>query len=311
MPYSLDNLLVIGISSRALFDLEAEEAIFRNQGLQAYRRHQIEHENQVLKPGAGFALARALLKLNQLDTEQRLVEVVIMSRNSSETSLRIFNSIEHYGLDIKRAALSGGALLSPYLRAFNVSLFLSLHEDDVQAAVGSGVAAALLYQKPANALEPLEQIRIAFDGDAVIFSDESERIFQTQGMEAFERHERENARQPLAAGPFARLLNALSFIQKNFRGADGLAAPIRTALVTARSSPAHERVIRTLRAWDVVIDETFFMGGVAKSEVLAAFKPHIFFDDQPGHCAGAAPLVQTARVPAPYLDAASASAGKP
>lgn len=311
MPFSLDKLLVIGISSRALFDLEAEEAIFRTQGLEAYRRHQLENENAILKPGAGFALVRALLKLNLLTADQRLVEVVIMSRNSSETSLRIFHSIEHYGLDITRAALSGGALLAPYLQAFNVSLFLSLHEDDVQAAVESGVAAALLYQKPANLLEELDQIRIAFDGDAVIFSDESERIFQTQGMEAFERHERENALQPLPAGPFARLLKALSFIQKNFKSADGRAAPIRTALVTARSSPAHERVIRTLRAWDVIIDETFFMGGVAKSEVLAAFKPHMFFDDQPGHCAGAAPLVQTGRVPAQYLPAASASVCKP
>lgn len=296
MPFSLDNLLVIGISSRALFDLEAEENIFRTQGLDAYRHHQIESENQVLKPGAGFALVRALLKLNAL-TDKRLVEVVIMSRNSSETAMRIFNSIKHYELDITRAALSGGASLAPYLNAFNVSLFLSLHEDDVQAAVNSGVGAALLYQKPENALEELDQIRIAFDGDAVIFSDESERIFQEHGIKAFENHERENALRPLPDGPFARLLKSLSFIQNNFKNGEGRAGPIRTALVTARSSPAHERVIRTLRAWDVLIDETFFMGGVAKSDVLAAFKPHIFFDDQPGHCARAAPLVQTGRVP--------------
>jgi 5'-nucleotidase len=297
MPVSLDNLLVIGISSRALFDLEAEEAIFRTQGLDAYRRHQLDNENEVLKRGAGFALVRALLKLNALTEEKRLVEVVIMSRNSSETSMRIFNSITHYGLDITRAVLSGGASLAPYLAAFNVSLFLSLHEDDVQAAVNSGVASALLYQKPENTLEELNQIRIAFDGDAVIFSDESERIFQEQGIEAFEKHERENALRPLPDGPFARLLKALSFIQQNFKNAEGRAVPIRTALVTARSSPAHERVIRTLRVWDVAIDETFFMGGVAKSDVLAAFKPHIFFDDQPGHCARAAPLVQTGLVP--------------
>jgi 5'-nucleotidase len=297
MPVSLDNLLVIGISSRALFDLETEEAIFRNQGLDAYRQHQLDHENEVLKLGAGFALVRALLKLNDLTHNQRFVEVVIMSRNSSETSMRIFNSIKHYGLDITRAALSGGASISPYLKAFNVSLFLSLHEDDVQAAVDSGVAAALLYQKPDSAFEELDQIRIAFDGDAVLFSDESERIYQTQGIEAFENHERENALKPLPEGPFARLLKALSFIQNNFRNADGRAAPIRTALVTARSSPAHERVIRTLRAWNVAIDETFFMGGVGKSDVLAAFKPHIFFDDQLGHCERASPLVQTGRVP--------------
>jgi 5'-nucleotidase len=296
MPVSLDKLLVIGISSRALFDLEAEEELFRTQGLEAYRKHQIEHENEILPMGGGFPLVKALLKLNELTHNQRLAEVVIMSRNSSETSLRIFNSIRHYGLDITRAALSGGASIAPYLRAFNVSLFLSMHEEDVQAAVDSGTAAALLYQKPESALAELDQIRIAFDGDAVIFSDESERIYQSQGIEAFERHERENAEKPLPEGPFARLLKALSYIQKNARTESG-GAPIRTALVTARSSPAHERVIRTLRAWDVAIDETFFMGGVAKSQVLAAFKPHIFFDDQPGHCEPASPLVQTGRVP--------------
>ena len=297
MPVSLDNLLVVGISSRALFDLEVEEEIFRSDGLEAYRRHQIERENDVLPPGAGFSLVKALLNLNQLTHTRRFAEVVIMSRNSSETSLRIFNSVRHYGLDITRAALSGGALLSPYLQAFNVSLFLSLHEDDVQAAVDSGTAAALLYQKPGNALEELDQIRIAFDGDAVIFSDESERIYQTHGIEAFENHERENALKPLPEGPFARLLKALSYIQKHCVTPSSGRPPIRTALVTARSSPAHERVIRTLRAWDVIIDETFFMGGVAKSQVLAAFKPHIFFDDQLGHCDRASPLVQTGRVP--------------
>ncbi|GAA4026178.1 5'-nucleotidase [Actimicrobium antarcticum] len=301
MPVSLDHLLVVGISSRALFDLEVEETLFQEQGLEAYRQHQLDHEDQVLKLGAGFALVRALLKLNALTHNQRFVEVVIMSRNSSETSMRIFNSIAHYDLDITRAVLSGGAPLSPYLRAFNVSLFLSLHEDDVQAAVDSGVAGALLYQKPENLLEELDQIRIAFDGDAVIFSDESERIFQTQGIEAFERHERENALKPLPEGPFARLLKALSFIQNNFKATNGKPQPIRTALVTARSSPAHERVIRTLRAWDVTIDETFFMGGVAKSDVLAAFKPHMFFDDQPGHCDRASTVVPTGRVPLKLL----------
>tara|TARA_R110001599_G_scaffold171353_1_gene362099 strand:- start:86654 stop:87607 length:954 start_codon:yes stop_codon:yes gene_type:complete len=307
MPVSLNNLLVIGISSRALFDLEAEENIFRTQGLDAYRQHQLDNESEILKLGAGFALVRALLKLNVLAPGQRLVEVVIMSRNSSETSMRIFNAIKHYDLDITRAVLSGGASLAPYLHAFNVSLFLSLHEDDVQAAVDSGVASALLYQKPDNALEELDQIRIAFDGDAVIFSDESEHIYQTQGIEAFENHERENALKPLPEGPFARLLKALSFIQNNFNYTANQGdntthpaprpVPLRTALVTARSSPAHERVIRTLRAWDVTIDETFFMGGVAKSDVLAAFKPHMFFDDQPGHCDRASTLVQTGRVP--------------
>lgn len=210
--------------------------------------------------------------------------------------MRIFNSIAHYGLDISRAALAGGAQLSPYLQAFNVSLFLSMHEDDVQAAINGGVAAALLYRLSEHAAD-LEQIRIAFDGDAVIFSDEAERIYQAGGIEAFEQHERENAKKPLPQGPFARLLIALSYIQNNFKAPDGRALPIRTALVTARSSPAHERVIRTLRAWNIAIDETFFMGGVNKSAVLAAFKPHMFFDDQHGHCLRAADVVPTGRVP--------------
>ncbi|MET3136770.1 5'-nucleotidase [Undibacterium sp. GrIS 1.2] len=297
MAFSLDNLLVIGISSRALFDLETEETIFQNEGLAVYCQHQLAHENTILKPGAGFALVKALLHLNTLTPDHRLVEVVIMSRNSSETSLRIFNSIKHYGLDISRAALVGGASLSPYLQAFNLSLFLSLHEDDVQAAINSGVAAALLYRMPDNPQQELEQIRIAFDGDAVIFSDESERIFQEQGIEAFEQHERDNASKPLPEGPFARLLVALSYLQNNFKSPDGRAFPLRTALVTARSSPAHERVIRTLRAWNIAIDETFFMGGVHKSAVLAAFKPHMFFDDQPGHCERASSVVATGRVP--------------
>nr|WP_314863302.1 5'-nucleotidase [uncultured Undibacterium sp.] len=296
MPFSLDKLLVIGISSRALFDLEAEEAIFQNQGLDAYRQHQLDHENEILKPGAGFALVKALLKLNNLTPGNRLVEVVIMSRNSSETSLRIFNSIEHYGLDISRAVLAGGASLSSYLQAFNVSLFLSLHEDDVQAAINAGIASALLYQLAENVAD-LDQIRIAFDGDAVIFSDEAEKVYQSQGIEAFEQHERYNAKKPLPEGPFARLLVALSYIQNNFKAPDGRAFPLRTALVTARSSPAHERVIRTLRAWNIAIDETFFMGGVNKSAVLAAFKPHMFFDDQHGHCMHASSVVPTGRVP--------------
>lgn len=299
MPVSLKNVLVVGISSRALFDLEAEEQIYRQQGLADYRRHQIDNENTILHPGPGFALTRALLHLNTLMPGQRLVEVVIMSRNSSETSLRIFNSIRHYQLDITRAALTGGSTLAPYLGAFHISLFLSLHDQDVEAAAQANVAAALLYARPDQAALPdseLGQIRIAFDGDAVIFSDESERIYQTHGVERFEQHERDNAMNPMSEGPFAPVLRALATIQSQLRLPDG-SSPVRTALVTARASPAHERVIRTLRAWNIQIDETFFMGGVEKSAVLAAFQPHIFFDDQPVHCQLAAPLVQTGKVP--------------
>ncbi len=295
MNLDLTNTLVIGISSRALFDLEAEDRIYQEQGLEAYRRYQIENESVNLQPGTGFHLVRALLQLNQLTPGRRLVEVVIMSRNSSETSLRFFNSISDYRLDITRAALTGGASLAPYLKAFNVSLFLSLHREDVFAARESGVASAMLYRQPTHSYESLEQIRIAFDGDAVIFSDEAEKVYQQHGVEAFVEHERRNAKKPLPEGPFARFLKAIAYIQRQESG-KGRVSPIRTALVTARSSPMHERVVRTLRAWDVVIDETFFMGGSPKGEVLAAFNPHMFFDDQLRNCENTADKVPTGLV---------------
>ena len=282
MPVDLSQYLVIGISSRALFDLSEENRIYAEQGLKAYEDYQLEHENDTLKPGAGFPLVKAFLKLNQTLPGNRSTEVVIMSRNSAETSLRIFNSIEHYGLDISRAALTGGESLSAYLRAYKIDLFLSLYEEDVQAAVNSNIAGALLYEKPSHPEQAeIDQIRIAFDGDAVLFSDESERIYKEKGLAAFEAHERENKQKPLPEGPFANLLKALSYIQSQHPDKP---SPIRTALVTARASPAHERVIKTLRAWDVDLDETFFLGGMPKGEVLKAFKPHIFFDDQIVHC---------------------------
>ena len=295
MSVNLDDRLVIGISSRAMFDLREEDRIYREAGLEAYRRYQLDHEDRVLAPGAGFDLVKALLRLNR-GTNKRVAEVVIMSRNSTETSLRIFNSIDHYGLDIDRAVLSGGAPLAPYLRAFRVDLFLSQYEDDVAAALGAGIGAAILYDRQHGPAEDTDQIRIAFDGDATLFSDESEKIFQADGLEAFARHEADNARRPLAEGPFAGFLKSLAAIQK--QALPGR-SPIRTALVTARGRPAHERVIRTLLAWDVVIDEAFFLGGVPKTEFLAAFRPHIFFDDQPAHCDRAAPAVATGRVPFP------------
>lgn len=295
MSVTLDDRLVVGISSRALFDLREEDRLYRDQGLETYRRFQLENEDRLLAPGAGFELVRALLRLNR-GADRRRTEVVIMSRNSTETSLRIFNSIEHYGLDIDRAVLSGGAPLAPYLHAFRVDLFLSQYEDDVGAALAAGIGAAVLYDRQHGPLDEVGQIRIAFDGDATLFSDESEKIFQDKGLDAFTRHESENARKPLAEGPFAGFLKSLAAIQK---GAPPGQSPIRTALVTARGRPAHERVIRTLLAWNVVIDEAFFLGGVSKTEFLAAFRPHIFFDDQPVHCERAASAVATARVPFP------------
>lgn len=297
MQLNLKDYLVVGISSRALFDLEEENRIFEEKGLQEYSKYQIEHENDILKPGTGFQLVKSLLRINSLLPEKRKIEIIIMSRNSADTSLRIFNSIGHYGLDITRAALAGGAGIAPYLTAFNVDLFLSANENDVQEAINAGIAAGIICTHPEFHIDPykeIDQIRIAFDGDAVLFSDESERIYQEQGLEAFLKHEKINARKPLPEGPFAKLLKTLSFLQKEFPKDK---APIRTALVTARNAPAHERVIRTLREWNVRIDEAFFLGGVEKSEVLKAFGAHIFFDDQPVHIDPASRLVPSARVP--------------
>ncbi len=300
MAYDLSNYLVIGISSRALFDLSKENEIYEQQGLEAYCAYQLEHENDILKPGVGFALIEAMLKINEIQQGERHVEVVIVSRNSADTSLRISNSIDHYGLDISRAAFTGGEPVAKYLNAFDVDLFLSATEEDVQAAVESQVASGLIYEGSAETLgKPLEQIRIAFDGDAVLFSEESERIYQEQGLQAFIEHEKKNAQNPLPEGPFAKLLKTLSYLQFQLDPVIDGPPPIRTALVTARNSPAHERVIRTLRAWEVRIDETFFLGGVPKDRVLASFKPHIFFDDQHRHCDLASRVVPTARVPVP------------
>ena len=297
MPYELDHRLVIGVSSRALFDLSAENEIFEKEGVGAYCDYQRSHENEFLKPGPGFPLIKALLNLNKLPGHEGSVEVIIMSRNSPDSSLRVFNSIKHYELGITRAALASGASLAPYLGAFHTDLFLSAYEDDVQSAINSNIAAGIIcgdgihtYDENLN----LKQIRIAFDGDAVLVADDSEKIYQEQGLEAFEENERKNADDPLPAGPFARFLKTLSDIQKEYETEE---APIRTALVTSRSAPAHERVIRTLRAWNVRIDEAFFLGGIEKKDILKAFGADIFFDDQLVHTQPASEVVPSARVP--------------
>ena len=295
MAVRLDDKLVVGISSRALFDLELENKIYEDEGIKAYSKYQQEHENDVLQPGAAFPLVKALLQLNT--NEKKRTEIIVMSRNSADTSLRVFKSIEHYGLDITRAVLAGGASLAPYLDAYKVDLFLSANEEDVQEAINTNHAAGIICLPevlPLNPDEDIKQIRLAFDGDAVIFSDASEKIYQAEGLEAFEEHEKKNAMKELPEGPFAKLLKTVSEIQQEFP-AD--AVPIRTALVTARSAPAHERVIRTLMAWNVRIDEAHFLGGVSKSEILKAFGAHIFFDDQKVHTDPASEVVPAARVP--------------
>lgn len=290
MSYSLKNKLVVAISSRALFDLEKENNIYETKGLPAYTEHQIQHEDVLLQPGTAFSLTQAFLDLNHVDREAQ-VEVIVLSRNSPSTGLRVFNSIEDQGLDIRRAAFTGGEKISKYLEALKVDLFLSKNKGDVQDAIDAGFAAAILYDAPDDFQPDENQIRIAFDGDAVIFSEESEAIYKEKGLDAFVENEQKLVNSPLSEGPFAKFLLTLSKIKREEP------ERIRIALVTSRNSPAHKRAILTLRKWGVDVDEAFFLGGVSKTEVLKAFNAHIFFDDQEVHLDPASGNIPSGKVP--------------
>lgn len=311
---TLPQPLTVAISSRALFDLEDSHALFEAQGIAAYSAFQREHEDDVLAPGIAFPLVRKLLALNEGvaagdgGVTVPRVEVILLSRNSSDTGLRIFNSIQHYGLSIVRATFTSGAPTWPYIRPFGADLFLSANPESVRRALQANVAAATILpaerqparEEAAAMASPggravSEQIRIAFDGDAVIFGDESERVSREQGVEAFGRHERERAREPLSGGPFRGFLDALHRLQAAYPPGD--ASPIRTALVTARSAPAHERVIRTLREWGVRLDEALFLGGRPKGPFLEAFGADIFFDDSEQNITSARDHVAAGHVP--------------
>jgi 5'-nucleotidase len=287
------NPLVVAISSRALFDLDESHGIFESQGLAAYAEYQVKRENEILKPGKAFSLVRKLLALNHDDAAHQGVEVILISRNSADSGLRIFNSIEHYGLDIERAVFTKGESPFHYMKAIGTDLFLSGHAQDVRRTLEAGFAAALILPGAQNRPGG-EQLRIAFDGDAVLFSDEAEKVFQAEGLEAFSQLEKQRADTPLPGGPFKPLLQALQRIQSAYPIDDN---PIRTALVTARSAPAHKRVILTLRKWGVRIDEALFLGGKDKGPFLAAFGADIFFDDQQVHCDSARQHVATGHVP--------------
>ncbi|MBB5016255.1 5'-nucleotidase [Rehaibacterium terrae] len=294
-PDVAGDRLVVAITARALFDLEDSHRLFERSGLEAYAEFQRRHEDDPLQPGIAFPLVRKLLALNTAapDGAPR-VEVILLSRNSSDTGLRIFNSIERYRLDIVRAVFTSGAPVYPYIRPFGAHLFLSANPESVRHALEHGVAAATIL--PSKAPENShDQVRIAFDGDAVIFSDESERISQEQGLAAFHDHESSRALEPLSGGPFKGFLAALHRLQEAFPAGEG--APIRTALVTARSAPAHKRVILTLRQWGVRLDEALFLGGRDKGPFLKAFGADIFFDDSHHNTESARQHVATGHVP--------------
>lgn len=284
MGLDFSKILVVGVSSRALFNLEEEEKIFKEKNVRGFREYQFANEDKLLEKGTAFPLVEALLKLNKhVDTKTPIVEVVIMSKNSPETGLRILKSIERYGLPITRWAFSAGEPLAPFIKAFNIDLFLSKDEKDVQKIIdSSSCATALVYDPPENLTPETDRVKFAFDADAVVFSEESEIIYKTQNIDAFHQHEKANENVPLNDGPFAALLRKLSDIQDQLPVEKEL-SPLRIAIVTARNSPSHMRVVKTLRSWNVYVDEAYFLGGWPKAPVLEAIGTHIFFDDQDRH----------------------------
>ena len=284
--------LVVAISSRALFDLDESHQVFEAKGEEEYSRYQISQEGVPLLPGVAFSMVRKLLALNT-DPSRPRVEVVLVSRNSADTGLRVFNSIRHHGLDISRAAFTRGEPPYRYIASFGAHLFLSANPEDVRGALDAGIAAATILPSGSEDFRS-GQLRIAFDGDAVIFSDEAERIYVEGGLDAFNQNETESSEKPLPGGPFKPFLAALHDIQSDF---PVKSSPIRTALITARGAPAHERVIKTLRSWGIRIDEALFLGGKEKGAFLKSFGADIFFDDQIRHCDSAAEYVATGHVP--------------
>ncbi len=289
---SKSGKLVIGITSSALFDMHDSNEVYLKHGVKAYAQYQISRESEVLQPGEAFGLVKKLLELNKCHADS--VEVILLSRNSADTGLRVFQSIEHYGLQISRAAFCSGQSPYHYAKPYGCHLLLSTNAEDVERALANQMAAAMVMPSAAKNGASAGQVRIAFDGDAVVFSDESEKIYKQQGLDAFVAHEKSQACRPMKDGPFKDFLLALHRLQKHYTPEN---CPIRTALVTARSAPAHERVIRTLRSWDIRIDEAVFLGGMNKGEFLRVFAADIFFDDQHCHCESARAYVATGHVP--------------
>jgi 5'-nucleotidase len=299
MAVSLSDRLVVAMSSRALFDFEEENRVFEAGDDAAYMALQWDRLDAPAPPGVAFSLVRKLLACNAVEPQ---VEVVIVSRNDPVSGLRVFRSARHHGLAIERGVFTRGASPWRYLRPLGAQLFLSANDADVRAALTAGVPAARVFPTSAraSAAHPNE-LRIAFDGDAVLFSDEAEQVFQREGLAAFQRSESRQAGTPLAPGPFKPLLDGLCRLRQLGRHTG---MQVRTALVTARSAPAHERAILTLRSWQVEVDEAMFLGGLPKGAFLREFEPDFFFDDQMGHIENAAPHVPAGHVAAGVINTA-------
>jgi 5'-nucleotidase len=292
MPYSVEGKLVVAISSRALFDFEEENRVFERDGEPAYIAMQYARLDVPAREGVAFTLVKKLLAFNT-PTQQR-VEVVILSKNDPVSGLRVFRSAARAGLSLERGVFTRGRSPYQYLEPLKANLFLSANESDVMGALEAKVPAARVYPESAQAASRhADEVRIAFDGDAVLFSDEAERVYQRDGLDAFTKHEALHALQPLPPGPFKPLLEALHQLQNEKNSA----VKIRTALVTARSAPAHERAVRTLLEWNIAVDEAMFLGGLDKGSFLKAFAPDFYFDDQRGHIESARLHVAAGHVP--------------
>lgn len=285
MPYPIERKLVVGVSSNALFDLETEDGIFNNDGLEAYKKYQNENRNVVLAKGLAYPFIRRFLNINQIFPDKQPVEVVILSKNSPETGLRVFNSIRHYDLDISRAAFTSGRSPFEYIPAYNISLFLSTNEADVNKAIERNYPAGRILKTSIRDNEDDLELRLAFDFDGVLADDAADQFYQECGdLEQYLQHESECSSKPLEAGLLLGFLQKVSFFQRLENKAAQLDPSykkvLRTAIITARNAPAHERAVNTLTYWNVNVDDMFFLGGIEKRRILEILKPHLFIDDQ-------------------------------
>lgn len=301
LPFAIEQKLVVAVASSALFDLSESQAVFAEKGERAYREHQREREGEILKPGVAFPFIKRLLSLNRPTENDEPVEVILLSKNDPDTGLRVMNSIEHHGLPISRAAFLRGGDPFRYISPFNASLFLSADEKNVKEAVMQGLPAGRVLASTYTDDPNDRELRVAFDFDGVIIDDEAERVFQVQGLESFHQVEVKRALEPHNPGPLKRLLEEIGRIhQREIARAEkepNYKPVIRIAIITSRNAPAHKRMVATLRAWGIEVDETFFLGGMDKRRILSEFKPHLFFDDQMTHAGPASGTVPSVHVP--------------
>ena len=297
----LDRALVVGVASSALFDLEESDAVFRNKGEEKYREYQREHIDDVLQPGVAFPFIRRLLALNDLSEDERLVEVVILSRNDPETGMRVMRSVERHDLDITRAIFMQGRAPYQFMGPLSMSVFLSANEDDVREAIDMGFAAGHVVGRAVTD-DGDTDLRIAFDFDGVLADDSAERVFQSEGLDGYQESESALAEVPLDRGPMADFLEKINRIQgieesKRLDDPSGYRRRVHVAVVTARSAPAHERAINSIRQWGLSVNDAFFLGGLPKGPMLEVLQPHIFFDDQRRHVEGASLSTPSVHIP--------------